>query len=89
MTIFQVFHDFVKEYKNGHHNSGTKAEPDRVSRVSYFLFIKYFTAIGGLPVSLCVKSIGNQHIFLKRNGIDIYKNSKFHDFSILPNFHFP
>ena len=35
-----------------------------------------------MPVLLCLKSVGNQHIFLKRNVIDIYKNSKFHDFSI-------
>ena len=42
--------------------------------------VKYFTAIGGLPVSLCVKSVGNQHIFLNGNVKDIYINSKFHDF---------
>ena len=35
-------------------------------RVSYFSDVKYFTAIGGLSVSLCVKSVRNQHIFLQK-----------------------
>ena len=51
----------------------TAVRQSQVSRVSYFLHVKYFTAIGGLPVSLCVKIIDEQHIFLKRNVIDINK----------------
>ena len=55
-------------------------EQNLVSQVSYFLHVEYLTAIAGLPVSLCVKSVGNQHIFLKSYAIDIYKNPKSHDF---------
>ena len=59
----------------------SKAEPGIAGfLLNPFLHVKYFTAIGRLPVSLYLISVGNQHIFLKRNVIDIYKNAKFHDF---------
>ena len=35
-------------------------------RVSYFSDVKYFTAIGRPSVSLCVKSVRNQHIYLQK-----------------------
>ena len=61
----------------------SKAEPGVPGfLLNHFLHVKYFTAISGLPVSLCVKSVGTQHIFLKRNVMDIYENSKSHDFSM-------
>ena len=41
-----------------------------------FLHIRYCTAIGGVPVSLCVKRVRN-HIFLKINVIDNYKCDDF------------
>ena len=51
------------------------------------LHVIYFTDINGLPVSLCVKSVGNQHIFLKRNVIDLHKNfMTFRQFLILHDF---
>ena len=50
-------------------------------RISYFSDVKYFTAIGGPSVSLRVKSVRNQHIYLQKKW-DTFENSKFHDFSM-------
>ena len=77
-----------------HHNHLVFASPQYPVGVSYFLQIKYLTVImviGGLSLSLCVKSVRNQHIFLKKNARDIWEKFKipllFHNF--LPNFYFP
>ena len=39
MTIFQVYHDFVNEYKNGHHNSGTIESRTKPGVAGFLLFV--------------------------------------------------
>ena len=69
------FHDFPHRYRSDLYPL-YKADPHNSGCEEYFLNVKY------LSVSLCVKTVRNQHIFPPKNMRDICEKSKFHDFSM-------